>query len=1037
MNTLKRYLILSVYISVGLNATGQSFISSIQRDYYQRFSQFHDYAGKGLKDVLEIVQDSTGYFWFATAKGLLRFDGSRLKEYHAGNLASELPSSFVQCVSVDKSGNLWIGSKSGLSRYIRHKDSFKTYFGGRCEEKSDDSLYVRAIFPEGDSILWFETTQGYLYKMDMPGCRVIHSYRHHYVMQPYYPYHTIYRDKKGVLWIGGRGMPSYFLDENMDELVAMPFAVNRKGYKREADVAVYLEDDLGNFYVGGLDGLYLFEHETQYYEKIYSASIWSGMIDKNGHLWLGTGKGVGKLDPRAGKLVLYQNHEEDLFSLCGDNVNTIYEDFLGNIWMATENGVSVMNPDPEGVEYMFHIPGLENSPVSSVITDLETLQDGRIAIGTYQRGIDIMDPLTNRFVHYNSGNVPGMITDKVRCISESVDGELFIGLWAGMGFGKLIPGTGAYTHYRYDPLSLSKDWYNDLEFGKGQLLYLGFWGSDGLMEFDTKTERFMRSLKNRFQSFHLSRLITSLHFDSRERLWVGTTQTGIHCYFPEKDTTSCYFVEINPVGGFPEEHVNDVVEDFDGNIWTGTTGVYIFDEITEAFRKIPGLMPLDSIEVFKITSMPGSMLLLLTEKGLFLYNYVDSVLLDLSEKVRLRFSSGSACGTLSGTQKALIGGNNGLAFIEPEKLRLNQDFPRLYFPLLDFYDKGEIYNIRNDTLLKLAYNENFFNIHIGVNAWNTETSFKYLFKLENFDQDWQQVAPGDMAVRFTNVPPGNYVFRMLTEDENGFLSPGEASFKIQIVPPFWKRWWFVVMGLILVITGIYMFNNWRMKNVRLALQNLEIKQKLLRLQMNPHFIFNSLSAIQNFIYTHQTHQAGEYLSEFARLIRIILENSRKEEISLENEIHFIQLYLELQQLRFVEKFDYFIEVDPGIDVDNILIPPMLFQPFLENAIEHGIKYSDRKGIIKMSYELKERSLIFTLDDNGIGLSAAESIKKQKEKNHESLAIGIIKQRLLHLKRRKGMEVSFFIEELKDSTGKASGTRVQFVIPVKQKFIDRI
>lgn len=1036
MNALNRYLYIAIFIILGLNATGQPFITSIHRDHYQRFSQFHEYAGKDLKDVFEIAQDSTGYFWFATGKGLLRFDGSRLKDYHASRDASGLPSSFVQCVSIDEKGNVWIGTKSGLSRYIRKTDSFKTYFGGFRDGKTNDSLYVRAILAEGDSMLWFGTSQGYLYGMEPRTGEITHSYRHRDIMQPYYPYHSIYRDKSDVLWVGGRGIPSYFLDEGNDTLIAMPFSGTLKGYKREADVAVYLEDIPGNFYVGGLDGLYLFDRETWQYEKIYTTSIWSGITDKHGNVWLGTGKGAAKLDPSSGIMLLYQNHEEDLYSLCGDNVNTVFEDFYGNIWIATENGVSVMTPNPLGVEYLFHIPGMENSPASSVITDLATLQDGKIAIGTNQRGMDILDTETNRIVHYNSDNVPGMISDKVRCITESPGGEIFIGFWSGTGFGKINPGNGVYTHYRYDPSTLSQDWYNDMAFGSEGLLYLGFWGADGLMEFDAGSGRFLRSLKHRFQSFYFSRLITTLHFDSKERLWVGTTHTGVHCYFADSDTSASYFTGINPGGGYPEEHVNDVTEDAEGNIWAGSGGVYVFDEIADAFGRVPALKQIDSIEVFRILPMPGRLLLLLTEKGLYSYNIGDSVLMDLSNKVRLKFGAGSACGTLTGHDKAMIGGSNGMALIEPAKLSLTTDFPRMYFPLIDFYDKGVSHNVGNDTLLVLPHNKNFFNVHVGINGWNTETSFKYWFKLENFDQDWQPLATGDMAVRFTNVPPGDYVFRMVAEDENGMLSPQEASFGIKIITPFWERWWFVLLVLLLILAGIYLFYQWRMNNIRLALQNLEIRQKLLRLQMNPHFIFNSLSAIQNFIYTHQTHQAGEYLSEFARLIRIILDNSRKEEISLESEIHFIELYLGLQQLRFEDKFDYFIDTDPGIDADNILIPPMLSQPFLENAIEHGIKYSEKKGIIRMSYELKDESMIFTIDDNGIGLNAAESIRKQKDESHESLAIGIIKQRLLHLKRQKGMEVSFFIKELKGPDGEVSGTRVRFVIPVKRKYQEK-
>ena len=203
----------------------------------------------------------------------------------------------------------------------------------------------------------------------------------------------------------------------------------------------------------------------------------------------------------------------------------------------------------------------------------------------------------------------------------------------------------------------------------------------------------------------------------------------------------------------------------------------------------------------------------------------------------------------------------------------------------------------------------------------------------------------------------------------------------------------------------------------------------LRLQINPHFIFNSLSAIQNYIYTQQTHLAGNYLSDFAHLIRLILDNSRNELIPFEKELETIKLYLNLQKLRFENKFDYSIRVDPELNNGEYEIPPMLAQPFLENAIEHGLKNLDRKGFISIRYQWLNGMIHFELEDDGIGLVASTVHKEKTKSGHKSLAISICKERLETLRKKRGGNIAFRLEEIKTSDGKVEGTRVSFNIPV--------
>ncbi len=229
---------------------------------------------------------------------------------------------------------------------------------------------------------------------------------------------------------------------------------------------------------------------------------------------------------------------------------------------------------------------------------------------------------------------------------------------------------------------------------------------------------------------------------------------------------------------------------------------------------------------------------------------------------------------------------------------------------------------------------------------------------------------------------------------------------------------------ILSAAAIYLY--FRNKRLKSKHKNIELEQKLLRSQMNPHFIFNSLIAIQSFIYNNDAILAGDYLAKFADLVRKILETSRIESITLEDEIKTIELYLQLQTLRFEGKFDYKIDVKNGLEPKNIKLPPMLAQPFIENAIEHGLRYKQDKGFLYIGFDKIGNHLKLTVEDNGIGREKAKEIEKARK--HKSLAMAIIKERIDNLSKKFNERFFLKVEDLYDESGEAAGTRIVFEIP---------
>lgn len=232
--------------------------------------------------------------------------------------------------------------------------------------------------------------------------------------------------------------------------------------------------------------------------------------------------------------------------------------------------------------------------------------------------------------------------------------------------------------------------------------------------------------------------------------------------------------------------------------------------------------------------------------------------------------------------------------------------------------------------------------------------------------------------------------------------------------------------LLLTITFASLLVHLRKKDKR---EIIDLKQKFLVTQLNPHFIFNSLTAIQSYIFRNEPYYAGKYLANFSKLIRLVLENSRQKLVSIGKERETLNHYLDLQAFRFDGKFEYSISVNSNIDEEHVLIPPMLAQPFIENSIEHGIIHLGHKGKIDIRYILKNDNLIIEIEDNGIGINSAHGTRDEKWGKHKSLATIITQERLKNLKKIYGKVVKMEITDLSlQNNPEKQGTLIRFTLP---------
>jgi LytS/YehU family sensor histidine kinase len=339
--------------------------------------------------------------------------------------------------------------------------------------------------------------------------------------------------------------------------------------------------------------------------------------------------------------------------------------------------------------------------------------------------------------------------------------------------------------------------------------------------------------------------------------------------------------------------------------------------------------------------------------------------------------------------------------------------------------------------IKLKYNQNNIAFYYRGICLSNPEKVRYTKILEGFENKWSEPSTEDYS-KYANLPPGKYTFKLKACNNEGIWTEAPVEFTFEIKTPFFKTWWFIFTAFVLTVTTVGLVFRIRLQNIRKKEQaefekKVEISKvelKALRAQMNPHFVFNSLNSIQHYILNSKSNEAAKYLNKFAKLIRIILSNSEKSMVTVNEDIESLKLYLELEQMRFDDKFDYSIRIDSSVDGDYDEIPPMLMQPYVENAILHGLNPKETKGHLKIEIFSENNYIVCRIIDDGIGRGKAGEIKRtQPGQQHKSLGMKITSERVRILNDINKSDLSVSVTDLTDKDGTSSGTMVEIYIPI--------
>jgi LytS/YehU family sensor histidine kinase len=321
-------------------------------------------------------------------------------------------------------------------------------------------------------------------------------------------------------------------------------------------------------------------------------------------------------------------------------------------------------------------------------------------------------------------------------------------------------------------------------------------------------------------------------------------------------------------------------------------------------------------------------------------------------------------------------------------------------------------------------------------SFKSEGDILYYYKLSGIDPEWKSTR--ENFLQYPTIPSGKYEMQLYAINKFGVKSK-IINISFEVRKKITETTWFLVFTLLSLIAVAIILANWRIRKLKSIqkekIANAEkitlLEQQGLKAQMNPHFIFNCLNSIQQYVIDKDVQGANKFISGFSKLIRQTLDNSGKRTITIAEEESFLRAYLDLEKSRFEDKFDYNIGISKNIRKDDHSLPPMLLQPYIENCIRHGIMHKQNgKGFIDVFFDLTEGNLVCSVTDNGIGRIAADHLKDMQHVNYQSKGTELTRQRILMINKSKLADIILKTDDLVDFNNQPCGTRVTIVIPIQ-------
>ena len=1035
---LSKYALLLFIIGLSLSSYGQRIpqynIENITTEIYQMEK------GISQNSVRCILEDRKGYIWFGTWDGLNRYDGTEFKYFlpSLSNPSSSIVQQTVNTILQDDNDDIWLGTDGGISR-INYR-SFEISNFHLSKQFNSDTIHT--LFQDSSGLIWVGTQRGIA--LINPKTDSIFTFEKYFKNIDSFvgkEIHSIQRinnsiwiaTSKGLFKLSTQSYPKIAVQQieqlnndsittmlnlhdsllvigSQDELILVriqDFSV--KHYKistKKQDVednsimALLMGNNMQVWIGTSGNGIIIFDLLSEKFTSLkmnidnrghqndnhgFDPYIYSLCRSKNGVIWVGSAwNGVMKINEKQNIFKAFSKSETNKKGLNDNHIWSFANDKT-KLYIGTESGVNIYDYFRHKFSYLRLQEGLSSNQIRSIYPDSQ----GNIWIGTFKGGLNYYNPVTKQNVVYTrSGDSAHFISDNtIWTILEDSNNQIWFGTYYGLNcFDKTTGEMRSYLSSDADSNSLIDNTIYCSSIDLQGHIWFGTY--TGLCEYRPETDDFKSyvNIPDDRNSLSTNRVF-SIYDDQVGNLWLGTVGGGLN-KFNKKTKSFTWYTTQN---GLPNNVIYASIPDQQGNLWLSTNyGICKFNIETESVIS---------------------------------YDANDGLLSN-------ELNKGAAMADANGN--IYFGGMFGFNVFNPAKIIQNTDIPKIVITTLIAHDEPAKYDVESGATMELTYHQNDFSIRFAVLDYTNPQKNKYKYRLIGYDRDWVTTTSMNPVAIYSRVIPGNYEFQVMGGNNDGIWNTEPFIITITVHPPWYRRPAFIVGMLILLIIIITLLIRGRINHIKnkhaVERQIFEMERQALRLQMNPHFIFNTLNSIQAFILKNKTNESIAYLSKFARLMRAILNNSQESIISFDQEIATLEAYLELEQLRFEKRFDYTVKVEDTIDSEFLGLAPMLIQPYVENAIIHGVgPLKSKKGSVFIDFKLQGKYLVCEIVDNGVGREFHKSLKSMKNKLHKSTGMNLTKSRLELLDQSSSGKTHLEVEDLYDADGNPKGTRVVLFI----------
>ncbi len=938
-------------------------------------------------------QDNNGYIYVFGYGSIGKFDGKRF--YNFGQENGILEYNILSLTINPRTDDVWVGTANGIYKIMGN-----TLYNFKSNSNIKNQR-VHCMAWDTENTLWIGTENGLFKKDTNDNFTKVKGFENDTVNQ-------IYINSAQQFWISTNSELIQFKNNQIiKKTKTLELGIN--------GVITDLLEFQNTLFIATNEGLF---HLTDQNKAQFigipdeRSRVINHLCAYNSKLLMATETGLFALEGKLIKKINFSNL---------NNANIIKDiciDYEKNIWLSTDNGLYKLRPSA------FERVKIEENNTATYV--FQTIRDkqNNLWFGTQYNGPNYLDK-NNKLYNFNT------LYKKSIKVNQSLLSDDDDNIWINADGSLIIKlKNGTLKIFENFPLKRVANFYKD----KNGNVYVC--GISGIVSFK----------KNDFNNYTFTTLtnpknnrIHSLYEFNSDYLIACTSKSGLLLYDIKNKTFKSIQTKIK------SENIFNIVKDKQNYFYCSTLeGVQILNNKLEFIDRITQANGLSSNMVYAVQTTENNLLLVGSNQGLGVVNtsqYYQNNTFIIKNYGKEEGFEGVECNTncflKDLNNNYLISTINGLYRYSPEK-----EIPNTYESKLRITNIKLFYKDTNLTEgAKLRYNENNLIFYYrGICLTNPER-VTYTYKLEGLDKNWTPITKDNFAT-YPNLPSGDYVFKVKATNNEGKWNKEAVSFKFTIRSPFWQTGWFYLLGISSLGALLYIYFKMKLAQVRKIEKDNFNKQlditkyelKALRAQMNPHFIFNSLNSIQHFIVKNNDGQAIKYLTKFARLIRMILDNSESATITINEEVEAIKIYVELEMMRFENKFSFQLIIDPSIDADLEEIPSMLIQPYIENAILHGLTIKeDHKGILKL-HIMKENVdgsdlIVCTIEDNGIGRALSVANKTLSGKMHRSLGMKVTAERLNLLNDLNKSSMSVNISDLKEENGQAAGTKVEIYIPI--------